>query len=53
MTNLTMTREDEHEFYAEPENQEPQGPAQRRKAAKLADRGADSADRPHPTRPDF
>jgi hypothetical protein len=27
-----MTRNQEHEFYARPENQTPQGPAQRRKA---------------------
>ena len=27
-----MTREQEHEFYARPENQEPQGPAHRRRS---------------------
>jgi hypothetical protein len=27
-----MTREEEHEFYARPENQEPQGPARRRRS---------------------
>lgn len=27
-----MTREEEHEFYVLPENQEPQGPARRRKS---------------------
>lgn len=27
-----MTRAQEHEFYADPENQTPQGPARRRKA---------------------
>ncbi|MDO5499391.1 MAG: CopG family transcriptional regulator [Propionibacteriaceae bacterium] len=27
-----MTPEQEHEFYAEPRNQEPQGPARRRKS---------------------
>ncbi len=26
------TREEEHEFYARPENQEPQGPARRRRS---------------------
>lgn len=45
---MTMTPEDQHEFYAEPENQEPQGPVRRRKASKLpADRGAERADRTH------
>jgi len=45
MSKMTMTREDEREFYATPENQEPQGPARRRKASKLsADRGAEMAD---------
>ena len=45
MSKMTMTREDEREFYARPENQEPQGPARRRKASKLpADRGAERAD---------
>ncbi len=27
-----MTRDEEHEFYARPENQEPQGPARRRRS---------------------
>jgi predicted transcriptional regulator len=27
-----MTREEEHEFYSRPENQEPQGPARRRRS---------------------
>ena len=27
-----MTRQAEHDFYAQPENQEPQGPARRRKS---------------------
>lgn len=27
-----MTRQEEHEFYAKPENQEPQGPARRRRS---------------------
>lgn len=31
-----MTREEEHEFYAQPENQEPQGPA-RRRASRLTE----------------
>ena len=30
MTKKKMTPEEEHEFYATPENQEPQGPARRR-----------------------
>lgn len=50
MSKMMMTREDEREFYARPENQEPQGPARRRKASELpAGRGAERADR---TRPD-
>ena len=49
MTKMTMTRDDEHEYYAQPENQEPQGPARRRKASTLpVDRGADGADRTRP-----
>lgn len=36
---MTMTREDEHEFYARPENQEPKGPARRRTPLKLPDEG--------------
>ena len=32
MTDQKMTREEERDFYADPENQEPQGPPQRRKA---------------------
>ena len=31
MTNTGMTRDQEHEFYARPENQEPQGPPIRRR----------------------
>ena len=27
-----MTRDEEHDFYAQPENQEPQGPARRRRS---------------------
>ncbi len=30
MTTKKMTRQEEHDFYAEPENQAPQGPARRR-----------------------
>ena len=30
MTPKKMTRREEHEFYARPDNQEPQGPARRR-----------------------
>ena len=32
MTKKKMTREEEYEFYARPENQEPQGPARRRRS---------------------
>ena len=32
MTAKRMTREEEFEFYAQPENQEPQGPPRRRKS---------------------
>lgn len=32
MSPKRMTREEEHEFYAEPENQEPQGPPRRRRS---------------------
>ncbi len=32
MTKKKMTRAEEHEFYALPENQEPQGPARRRRS---------------------
>ncbi len=31
-----MTPEQEHEFYARPENQEPQGPVRRRPASRLS-----------------
>ena len=30
MTNKKMTRQEEHDFYADSENQTPQGPARRR-----------------------
>jgi len=30
MTDTPMTRDEEHAFYANPENQEPQGPPRRR-----------------------
>lgn len=32
MTDKRMTRQDEHDFYARPENQEPQGPPRRRRS---------------------
>ena len=32
MTTKKMTRQQEHDFYADPENQAPQGPPRRRKA---------------------
>jgi len=32
MTAKKMTREEEFEFYAQPENQEPQGPPRRRRS---------------------
>jgi hypothetical protein len=32
MTTKKMTREEEYEFYAEPENQDPQGPPRRRRS---------------------
>lgn len=35
MSNTPMTPEQEYEFYAKPENQEPQGPARRRHAPRL------------------
>ena len=35
MTNTPMTPDQEFDFYAEPENQEPQGPARRRHASRL------------------
>jgi len=48
---MMMTREDEHEFYARPENQEPQGAARRRAPSKLPEEGEGerpaSTDRPH------
>jgi predicted HicB family RNase H-like nuclease len=31
-----MTPEEEHAFYAQPENQEPQGPPRRRRVARLS-----------------
>lgn len=37
MTKKKMTREEEYEFYAKPENQEPQGPARRRKRSNLTE----------------
>lgn len=35
MSETPMTPEQEYEFYAEAENQEPQGPARRRNASRL------------------
>jgi hypothetical protein len=35
MTKKQMTRAEEHEFYAKLENQEPEGPARRRKRSNL------------------
>jgi hypothetical protein len=35
MTNTPMTPDEEYEFYARPENQEPQGPALRRHPQRL------------------
>jgi hypothetical protein len=32
MTTRKMTRQEEHELYAKPENQEPQGPHRRRRS---------------------
>jgi hypothetical protein len=31
MTETLITSEDEHDFYAQPQNQDPQGPSRRRK----------------------
>ena len=36
MTTKKMTRQEEHDFYANPDNQAPQGPA-RRRTAKLSE----------------
>ena len=36
MTDTTMTPDEEHDFYAQPENQEPQGPPRRRSARLTA-----------------
>lgn len=35
--NTPMTPDEEYEFYAQPENQEPQGPARRRRSARLTE----------------
>jgi predicted HicB family RNase H-like nuclease len=35
MSDMPMTPEQEYEFYAKAENQEPQGPARRRHASRL------------------
>jgi len=36
MTDTPMTPEAEHDFYAQAENQEPQGPPRRRQASRLS-----------------
>ncbi|MQA78143.1 MAG: Arc family DNA-binding protein [Streptosporangiales bacterium] len=36
MSDTPMTPEQEHEFYARPENQQPQGPARRRRGSRLS-----------------
>jgi predicted HicB family RNase H-like nuclease len=35
MNDMPMTPDEEYEFYAQPENQEPQGPARRRGPSRL------------------
>ena len=35
MTDTPMTPDQEFDFHAQPENQEPQGPARRRRASRL------------------
>ncbi len=35
--NTPMTPEEEYDFYAQPENQEPQGPARRRRPSRLTE----------------
>jgi hypothetical protein len=35
MTDTPMTPDQEYDFYAQPENQEPQGQARRRQASRL------------------
>ena len=37
MTERKMSPDEEHEFYARPENQVPQGPVRRRKRANLTE----------------
>lgn len=37
MTKKKMSREEEYAFYAEPENQQPQGPARRLKRSNLTE----------------
>lgn len=37
MTKKKMTREEEYEFFSKPENQVPQGPAQRPKRSNLTE----------------
>jgi len=35
--NIPMTPEEEYNFYAQPENQEPQGPSRRRRTSRLTE----------------
>lgn len=35
--NIPMTPEEEYDFYAQPENQEPQGPPRRRRPSRLTE----------------
>ena len=37
MTTRRMTPQQEHDFYADPQNQTPQGPPRRRRTAKLTE----------------
>ncbi|MGC1512083.1 MAG: YlcI/YnfO family protein [Acidimicrobiales bacterium] len=37
MTKKQMTRDEEYEFYAQPEHQAPQGPARRRRRSTLSE----------------
>jgi hypothetical protein len=42
--NTPMTPDEEYAFYAQPENQEPQGPARRRDSTRLSAPASYSAD---------
>lgn len=35
--NIPMTHEEEYEYYAQPENQEPQGPPRRRRPSRFTE----------------